>query len=117
MANGSDVEFPPRSPGTKRGARGSSGSAPRAVAVGMATFVLVYSVQGLLPRLSAEFGISSSAASLVLSRRPGPSPWRSPPAVPRSPRPGGRAVMTWALAASAVAGTARPARPASPHSS
>src|SRR4051812_46229357 len=38
---------------------------------GLATFVLIYCVQGLLPSLAAEFGVSSSTSSLVLSATTG----------------------------------------------
>ena len=34
---------------------------------GMATFVLVYAVQGLLPTLAAQFGVAASTSSLALS--------------------------------------------------
>ena len=33
----------------------------------MATFVLVYAVQGLLPTLAAQFGVAASTSSLALS--------------------------------------------------
>lgn len=78
---------------------------------GLATFVLVYCVQGLLPTLSAEFGISSSTSSLALSATTGTL---APAIVPPSTvaESWGRArVMTWALAASAVLGVPVPLAP------
>ncbi|MEU6697725.1 MFS transporter [Pseudonocardia sp. NPDC046786] len=78
---------------------------------GMATFVLVYSVQGLLPALSAEFGVGSSTASLVLSATTGALALAVLPLSAVTEAWGRARVMTWALAASAVLALLAPLAP------
>lgn len=78
---------------------------------GVATFVLVYSVQGLLPRLSSEFGVGSSTASLVLSATTGTLALAVLPLSAVTEAWGRARVMTWALAASAVLALLAPLAP------
>lgn len=78
---------------------------------GMATFVLVYSVQGLLPTLSAEFGVSSSAASLALSATTGTLALAVLPLSAVLESWGRTRVMTWALGVSAVLALLAPLAP------
>ncbi|MFP5022358.1 MFS transporter [Pseudonocardia phyllosphaerae] len=78
---------------------------------GLATFVLVYSVQGLLPRLSAEFGVGSSTASLVLSATTGTLALAVLPLSAMTESWGRARVMTWALGASAVLALVAPLAP------
>ncbi|MFP5071200.1 MFS transporter [Pseudonocardia nantongensis] len=78
---------------------------------GMATFVLVYSVQGLLPTLSAEFGVGSSVASLALSATTGTLALAVLPLSAVTETWGRTRVMTWALAASAVLALLAPLAP------
>ncbi|WP_214368669.1 MFS transporter [Pseudonocardia sp. H11422] len=78
---------------------------------GLATFVLVYCVQGLLPTLAAEFGVSSSTSSLALSATTGTLALAIVP-LSAVAEPWGRArVMTVALATSAVLGVLAPLAP------
>src|SRR5438067_512091 len=78
---------------------------------GLATFVLVYSVQGLLPTLAAEFGTSSSAASLVLSATTGTLALAVVPLSAVAESWGRARVMTVALALSAGLGLLAPLAP------
>lgn len=61
------VSTPAAGPGHVRGTAGFRRLGLAMWCSGMATFVLVYAVQGLLPSLAAEFGISSGTSSLALS--------------------------------------------------
>jgi YNFM family putative membrane transporter len=54
-------------PALERGTAGYRRLGAAMWCAGLATFVLVYSVQALLPTLATEFAISSSTSSLVLS--------------------------------------------------
>lgn len=78
---------------------------------GIATFVLVYSVQGLLPTLATEFGVSSSASSLVLSATTGTLALAIVPLASVAESWGRARVMTWALAVSAVLALLAPLSP------
>ncbi|MEQ3554668.1 MFS transporter [Pseudonocardia nematodicida] len=78
---------------------------------GLATFVLVYSVQGLLPTLSAEFGVGSSTASLALSATTGTLALAVLPLSAVTESWGRARVMTWALAVSAVLAVLAPLAP------
>jgi MFS transporter, YNFM family, putative membrane transport protein len=78
---------------------------------GLATFVLVYCVQALLPTLAAEFGVSSSAASLALSATTGTLALAIVPLSAVAESWGRTRVMTVALAASAVLGVLAPLAP------
>jgi MFS transporter, YNFM family, putative membrane transport protein len=78
---------------------------------GLATFVLVYCVQALLPTLAAEFDVSSSAASLALSATTGALALAIVPLSTVAESWGRTRVMTVALAASAVLGVLAPLAP------
>lgn len=78
---------------------------------GMATFVLVYSVQGLLPTLADRFGLSSSAASLALSATTGTLALAVLPLSAVAESWGRVRVMSWALAVSAVLAVLAPLAP------
>jgi YNFM family putative membrane transporter len=78
---------------------------------GLATFVLVYCVQALLPTLAAEFGVSSSVASLALSATTGTLALAIVPLSAVAESWGRERVMTVALAASAVLGVLAPLAP------
>lgn len=78
---------------------------------GLATFVLVYSVQGLLPTLADEFGLSSSVASLALSATTGTLALAVLPLSALAESWGRARVMTWALAVSAVLAVLAPLAP------
>jgi YNFM family putative membrane transporter len=78
---------------------------------GLATFVLVYSVQGLLPTLATRFDVSSSTSSLVLSATTGALALAVVPLSAVAESWGRRRVMTVALAASAVLGLLAPFAP------
>jgi YNFM family putative membrane transporter len=78
---------------------------------GLATFVLVYCVQGLLPTLAAQFDVSSSTSSLVLSATTGALALAVVPLSAIAESWGRRRVMTVALAASAVLGLLAPFAP------
>jgi YNFM family putative membrane transporter len=78
---------------------------------GLATFVLVYCVQALLPTLAAEFRVSSSAASLALSATTGTLALAIVPLSAVAESWGRTRVMTAALAASAVLGVLAPLTP------
>jgi len=53
--------------GHRRGSAGYRGVLVGLAAAGVATFAQLYSVQGLLPQLAADFGISASTAALSVS--------------------------------------------------
>jgi MFS transporter, YNFM family, putative membrane transport protein len=78
---------------------------------GLATFVLVYCVQALLPTLAAEFAVSSSVASLALSATTGTLALAIVPLSAVAESWGRTRVMTAALAASAVLGVLAPLAP------
>jgi MFS transporter, YNFM family, putative membrane transport protein len=78
---------------------------------GLATFVLVYCVQALLPTLAAEFDVSSSAASLALSATTGTLALAIVPMSAVAESWGRTRVMTIALGASAVLGVLAPLAP------
>jgi YNFM family putative membrane transporter len=78
---------------------------------GVATFVLIYCVQGLLPTLAADFGVSSSASSLVLSSTTGMLALAVVPLSAVAESWGRVRVMTAALALSAVLGLLAPLAP------
>jgi YNFM family putative membrane transporter len=78
---------------------------------GLATFVLVYCVQALLPAFSAEFGVPSSVASLALSATTGTLALAIVPLSAVAESWGRTRVMTVALAASAVLGVLAPLAP------
>jgi YNFM family putative membrane transporter len=78
---------------------------------GLATFVLVYCVQALLPTLAAEFDVSSSVASLALSATTGTLALAIIPLSAVAESWGRTRVMTVALAASAVLGVLAPLAP------
>ncbi|MBC3193150.1 MFS transporter [Pseudonocardia sp. C8] len=107
----SERPVPAAQPGHERGTPGFRRLGAALWLSGMATFVLVYSVQGLLPRLSAEFGIGSSAASLVLSATTGTLALAVLPLSAVTEAWGRTRVMTWALAASAVLALLAPLAP------
>lgn len=78
---------------------------------GLATFVLVYSVQGLLPTLAQRFDLSSSAASLALSATTGTLALAVLPLSAVAESWGRVRVMTWALGVSAVLAVLAPLAP------
>lgn len=78
---------------------------------GLATFVLVYCVQALLPTLAAEFGVSSTVSSFALSATTGTLALAIVPLSAVAESWGRARVMTWALAASAVLGVLAPLAP------
>src|SRR4051812_951742 len=95
----------------ERGTRGYRRVGAALWCAGLATFVLIYCVQGLLPNLATEFGVSSSASSLVLSATTGMLALAVVP-LPAIAESWGRArVMTAALALSAVLGLLAPLAP------
>jgi YNFM family putative membrane transporter len=79
--------------------------------VGLATFVLVYCVQAQLPIFAAEFGVSSSVASLALSACTGMLALAIVPLSAVAESWGRTRVMTAALAVSAVLGLVAPLAP------
>lgn len=100
--------------GTGGHERGSAGYRRLGAALwcaGLATFVLVYCVQGLLPTLAAEFGVSSSTSSLVLSATTGTLALAVVPLSAVAESWGRARVMTIALAASALLGVLAPLAP------
>ncbi|MCE3551758.1 MFS transporter [Pseudonocardia sp. RS11V-5] len=78
---------------------------------GLATFVLVYAVQGLLPTLSDEFGVSSGTSSLALSATTLTLALAVVPLSAVAEAWGRARVMTVALTASAVLGLLAPLAP------
>lgn len=97
--------------GHERGTRGYRRLGAALWFGGIATFVLVYAVQGLLPTLAAEFGISSSMSSLALSATTGTLALAIVPLAAVAESWGRARVMTWALAASAVLALLAPLSP------
>ncbi len=81
---------------------------------GLATFVLVYCVQGLLPTLAVQFHVSSSTSSLVLSATTGALAVAVVPLSAVAESWGRRRVMTAALAAAALLGLLAPFAPSFP---
>jgi len=78
---------------------------------GTATFVLVYAVQGLLPVLATEFGVSSGTSSLALSATTLTLALAVVPLSAVAESWGRARVMTVALTASAVLGLLAPLAP------
>ncbi|MEJ3658404.1 MFS transporter [Actinomycetes bacterium KLBMP 9759] len=78
---------------------------------GIATFVLVYCVQGLLPTLAAEFDVSASTSSLALSATTGMLAIAIVPLSVVAESWGRTRVMTVAMASSAVLGVLAPLAP------
>ncbi|WP_343940339.1 MFS transporter, partial [Pseudonocardia zijingensis] len=78
---------------------------------GLATFVLVYCVQALLPIFAAEFDVSSSVASLALSATTGALALAIVPLSAVVESWGRTRVMTVALAVSAALGVLAPLAP------
>ncbi|WP_037080315.1 MFS transporter [Pseudonocardia spinosispora] len=78
---------------------------------GLATFVLVYCVQGLLPILAVQFHVSSTTSSLVLSSTTAALALAVIPLSSVAESWGRARVMTWALASSAVLGLLAPLAP------
>ena len=78
---------------------------------GLATFVLVYCVQGLLPTLAAQFHISSTASSLALSSTTAALALAVIPLSTVAESWGRARVMTWALGSSALLGLLAPLAP------
>jgi YNFM family putative membrane transporter len=101
----------PARAGHERGTRAYRRLGAAMWCAGLATFVLVYCVQALLPTLAAEFGVSSSAASLALSATTGTLALAIVPLSAVAESWGRTRVMTAALAASAVLGVLAPLAP------
>ncbi|MBT2367735.1 MFS transporter [Streptomyces sp. ISL-10] len=80
-------------------------------AAGMATFALLYSTQALLPAVSADFGVSASAASWTVSAATGALALCVLPLSAVSERFGRRRVMTVSLAVAVVLGLLVPLAP------
>jgi MFS transporter, YNFM family, putative membrane transport protein len=78
---------------------------------GLATFVLVYCVQGLLPTLATQFSLSSSTSSLALSATTGALAIAVVPISALAESWGRVRVMTIALATTAVLGVLAPLAP------
>jgi YNFM family putative membrane transporter len=78
---------------------------------GLATFVLVYCVQALLPTLASEFRLSSSSSSLALSATTGALALAVVPLSTLAESWGRVRVMTIALATTAVLGVLAPLAP------
>ena len=78
---------------------------------GLATFVLVYAVQGLLPTLAAQFGVAAATSSLVLSATTLTLALAVVPLSAAAESWGPARVMTVALGAAAVLGLAVPLAP------
>jgi YNFM family putative membrane transporter len=97
--------------GYERGAPGYRRLRGALWCAGLATFVLVYCVQGLLPMLAREFTVSSTTASLALSATTAGLALAVVPLSTVAESWGRARVMTWALAASAVLGLLAPLSP------
>ena len=78
---------------------------------GLATFVLIYAVQGLLPTLAAQFGVAPSTSSLALSATTLTLALAVVPLSAVAESWGRVRVMTVALAASAVLAVLAPLAP------
>jgi YNFM family putative membrane transporter len=81
---------------------------------GLATFVLVYCVQGLLPMLATQFRVSSSMSSLAVSATTLGLAVAVVPLATLAEGWGRARVMTWALAAAATLGLLAPLAPSFP---
>lgn len=101
----------PARTGHERGTRSYRRLGAAMWCAGLATFVLVYCVQALMPTLAAEFQVSSSAASLALSATTGTLALAIVPLSAVAESWGRTRVMTVALAASAVLGVLAPLAP------
>ncbi len=80
-------------------------------AAGMATFALLYSTQALLPAVSADFGVSASAASWTVSAATAALALFVLPMSSLSERFGRRTVMTASLAVAVAVGLLVPFAP------
>ncbi|QIP84987.1 MFS transporter [Streptomyces sp. Tu 2975] len=80
-------------------------------AAGMATFALLYSTQALLPAVSADFGVTASAASWTVSAATGALALCVLPMSALSERYGRTAVMNASLAVAVVVGLLVPFAP------
>ncbi|MER5459162.1 MFS transporter [Streptomyces sp. NPDC002668] len=80
-------------------------------AAGVATFALLYSTQALLPAVSADFGVSASAASWTVSAATGALALCVLPLSALSERYGRRTVMTASLAVAVAVGLLVPFSP------
>jgi YNFM family putative membrane transporter len=80
-------------------------------AAGMATFALLYSTQALLPAVSADFGVTASAASWTVSAATGALALCVLPMSALSERYGRTAVMKVSLAVAVVVGLLVPFAP------
>ncbi|MHA6793543.1 MFS transporter [Pseudonocardia bannensis] len=103
--------MPSTTSGHERGTAGYRRLGAALWCAGLATFVLVYCVQGLLPTLAGEFGVSSSTSSLALSATTGTLALAIVPLSAVAESRGRARVMTVALAASAVLGVLAPLAP------
>jgi YNFM family putative membrane transporter len=104
----------PAAPAALGHERGSPGYRRLGLAMwctGLATFVLVYAVQGLLPTLADRFGVSSGTSSLALSATTLTLALAIVPLSAVAEAWGRARVMTVALAASAVLGLLAPLAP------
>ncbi|QGV78903.1 MFS transporter [Streptomyces ficellus] len=80
-------------------------------AAGVATFALLYSTQALLPAISADFGVSASAASWTVSAATGALALCVLPLSALSERFGRRTLMTGSLVVAVVVGLLVPFAP------
>jgi MFS transporter, YNFM family, putative membrane transport protein len=100
----SDHRLAPSSPGYRR-------MSFALFAAGVATFALLYSTQALLPAVSADFGVSASAASWTVSAATGALALCVLPMSALSERYGRRTVMTASLAVAVAVGLLVPFAP------
>ncbi|WP_344488713.1 MFS transporter [Streptomyces enissocaesilis] len=99
-----DSRLAPSSPGYRR-------MSFALFAAGMATFALLYSTQALLPLISADFGVSASAASWTVSAATGALALFVLPLSALSERFGRSRMMTVSLAVAVVVGMLVPFAP------
>lgn len=99
-----DSRLSPSSPGYRR-------MSLALFAAGVATFALLYSTQALLPAVSADFGVSASAASWTVSAATGALALAVLPLSALSERFGRVRMMTVSLAVAAVVGLLGPLAP------
>ncbi|MGW0564458.1 MFS transporter [Streptomyces sp. NPDC003016] len=99
-----DSRLAPSSPGYRR-------MSFALFAAGMATFALLYSTQALLPLVSADFGVSASAASWTVSAATGALALFVLPLSALSERFGRSRMMTVSLAVAVVVGVLVPFAP------
>jgi MFS transporter, YNFM family, putative membrane transport protein len=104
-------QAPGRGSGHERGTPGYRRLGAAMWCAGLATFVLVYCVQGLLPTLASQFGLSSSTSSLALSATTGALAIAVVPLSTLAESWGRVRVMTIALATTAVLGVLAPLAP------